>query len=526
MRQDHYKILLPLLIFIVCIFFGLIQPMTSQAKTPKKVAVLPFTMNADRDLTFLQTGILDMLATRLEWKDEVEILEKGPVAKKFAEFKPPLNTEKALTIGKALGVDYVILGSLTIFGESVSIDAKILDVAKSQELLSAFNQTKGMDAVIPTINQFAMDINAKIMGRVVRPPVYATPQGTYERQGSLIRLKGADAPKVAHAQNFYVEITGMDVGDVDGDGKKDVVFITRDKVHVLMWQGKTFAKRMGIKGKWSPYYVYVNVKDLDANGKAEIYVSSLGEADASSYVFEWDGQRLREIARESGFMRVIDIPGRGPTLIGQKRETDGSYSGNVVILKREGKNITRGEQLPLPHRASVFNFALIDLERDRELDCVLFNPLEFLEVYDQAGEKRWMSEESFGGSLTSMEDKSYTGDTMTGRFVFFPSPIYVTDIDEDGQKEIVTCKNISKILGLSEKLRWFTSGKVHFLTWDGAGLSSEWTSQKVSGAIIGYAVADIDGDNQKELVIAAVTTQEKIIGKARSSILFYDLDLE
>jgi len=35
-----------------------------------------------------------------------------------------------------------VLGSLTVFGDSVSVDARILDVAKSDELVTAFNQAK------------------------------------------------------------------------------------------------------------------------------------------------------------------------------------------------------------------------------------------------------------------------------------------------------------------------------------------------------------------------------------------------
>ena len=51
----------------------------SQTKTPKRVAILPFTMNADRDLSFLRDGIVDMMGSRLAWKGEVDIIQKGIV---------------------------------------------------------------------------------------------------------------------------------------------------------------------------------------------------------------------------------------------------------------------------------------------------------------------------------------------------------------------------------------------------------------------------------------------------------------
>jgi len=108
----------------------------------KKVAVLPFTMNSDRDLTFLQKGIMDMLNSRLAWKDKVKAMEYQTVKKKAAKFGGPIDKETALKIGRELKADYVVMGSLTVFGQSVSIDAKILEVSKGEELVTAFNQSK------------------------------------------------------------------------------------------------------------------------------------------------------------------------------------------------------------------------------------------------------------------------------------------------------------------------------------------------------------------------------------------------
>ena len=153
MTYHNLKWIFPLI--LISLLFTFFQGSASLAKGPKKVAILPFNMNAERDLTFLQEGIMDMLASRLAWKGEVELREKGIVKKKVAQFQGPINKEKAILIGKALEMDYVIIGSLTVFGESVSIDAIILDVEKGEAMVTAFNQSKGMDEVIPTVNQFA-----------------------------------------------------------------------------------------------------------------------------------------------------------------------------------------------------------------------------------------------------------------------------------------------------------------------------------------------------------------------------------
>ena len=161
------KLSVILAITTILAILGIAGAALSASSSVKKLAILPFTMNSDKDLKFLQSGIMDMLSSRLAWKDKIEVIEKGSVLKTLDTFPGPMDKRKALEIGKALGADYVIMGSLTVFGDSVSIDAKILDVAKGEELVTAFEQSKGMDGVIPTVNKFAEDINAKVMGKYV-----------------------------------------------------------------------------------------------------------------------------------------------------------------------------------------------------------------------------------------------------------------------------------------------------------------------------------------------------------------------
>ena len=525
MKHNNLKILY--VIFIPLIFAFFLVP-SSIAKGPKKVAILPFTMNADRDLTFLQEGIMDMISSRLAWKGMVEVLEKGFVKRTVDQFKGPLNREKALIIGKSLQVDYVILGSLTVFGESVSIDARILDVGKSEELITAFNQSKGMDEVIPTVNQFSQDVNAKIMGRVVRPQVAAVEPEIPKGPKALITTEGqvGDYAKAIYRKRFDFEIIGLDTGDVDGDGKKELVFIDRDTVYVYKWQNNTFTQFKTVKGSWSPNYIYVSVADQDGNGREEIYVSNLTELTVSSLVLEWQGNRFVEIAnKQPWFFRVIHMPGQGKTLIGQKRAAYAAYVGPVHLLKREGKSFVPAGSLKLPRFGNVYNFAFVYFPGTQKRYTVMLSPYERLQLFDPHEEQVWESGEFFGGSLAYILDKDIDQADIEnpGKWHFIPPPIFLTDVDEDGQQEVVICQNKSKELRITEKLRAFSSGKVHFMIWDGEGLSTRWTSQKLAGAVVGYRVDDLDHDGTPELAIAAVTQPRLLFGKSRSQLVLYEL---
>jgi TolB-like protein len=522
------KIALLLSVLVMSFSFLLVQRSLSADESPKKIAVLPFTMNADRDLSFLQSGIMDMLNSRLAWKGRVQIIEKGAVKKAVDATPGPLDKEKALSVGSALGADYVILGSLTVFGDSVSIDAKILDVAKSDELVTAFDQSKGMDGVIPTVNQFAEDINAKIMGKEVYQPEHHVEKGQKE-SGPIIAMEeqsGGSGQRPSYVHRLKLEIKGLDVGDVDGDGKAELVIIDKNTVYVYKWGKNRLIQFKEIKGSWSPNFIYVSVADVTENGLSEIYVSNLTATNASAVVLEWDGSNFKETTkRESWLIRVVDLPGRGKTLLGQKRATEGKYIGDVYVLKREGDGLVATEPLKLPRDGNVFNFVQSDLEGKGAIFTTLLDPYEHIDVYNQEGQRLWKSDEYFGGSLAYMDymDVNVNRMIQTPIRVFIPSPIFLYDINGDGKEEVVICQNHSKVARIFGDFRWFGSGKVHFMDWDGASLVTKWVTPKLSGTTVGYKVADLDNDGLPELVVASVTSESYFMGFPQSQILVYDL---
>ena len=137
----------------------------------------------------------------------------------------------------------------------------------------------------------------------------------------------------------------------------------------------------------------------------------------------------------------------------------------------------------------------------------------------------WKSDDYFGGSLIFMEwmdtNRNRTADTPVR--VFLPSPIFLGDVDGDDKNEVVVCQNISKTMRITEDFRWFGSGKVHFMAWDGVALNTVWTSQKLSGTVVGYEVADLDQDGRNELIIASVTSESYFVGLPKSRLVMYDL---
>ncbi len=125
----------------------------SGVKEPCKILILPFTIHSENDLSFLNKGIMEMLSTRLARKDKVVVLRH--TGQGIAEGKIPALAAK-------YKADYVIIGTLTVFGESVSTDAKIIDLEKNTPVMSFHRTGKERGHAIFHSEEFADKINEKL----------------------------------------------------------------------------------------------------------------------------------------------------------------------------------------------------------------------------------------------------------------------------------------------------------------------------------------------------------------------------
>jgi outer membrane protein insertion porin family len=109
-----------------------------QAQDIKKICILPFDVHASAESGALQDSIYQHLFREFQREKKITVVEAGD----FAKSKIVLNKDQAAGAGKALGVDYVVMGSITQFGDTLNIDAQIIDVARGKILPAVSVQSK------------------------------------------------------------------------------------------------------------------------------------------------------------------------------------------------------------------------------------------------------------------------------------------------------------------------------------------------------------------------------------------------
>ena len=528
---------------------------------PKKVAILPFEMNAPEDLGYLREGILDMLSSRISWQGKVEVIEKQLVKNALAERQGPVNESGARQVGETLGADYVLFGSLTVFGESVSIDAKMIALKEERPPVAIYAQTKGMGEVVPRINDFAQDINNQIFGRGAEAVAAATPEPRFSTahpdklmtgpgpepgpaaprdSGSFVSLQSnqESSSDLFRSQKLKFAVNGMDVGDLDGDGRLEIVVVSEFKeVHVYQWDRGRLNKRSSFKGTNRDHLVWVCLADANHDGRAEVYVSNVQGERLSSYVLEWQGEKLTKLATDlQWYFNRLTVPGKDTILMGQKTNPEDVFMAGIYRLQFAGGSYKPLEGIPVPPKTNVFNFTQGDVDGDGKIETMFIGPEERLYLVDDDGTRLWSSREYYGATNNRLEGRSPTygstrdpgGEGATDadevEIYYIPSPLLLADLNNDKRLEILANRNKSTSTRLLSKVtRNFSDGEIQSLFWIGDDILTQWKTRPLRGMVVSQRLADMDGDGQEELVVAAVL-EKATFKKAKSIVYVYKLD--
>jgi len=535
---------------------------SSQSATAKlnRVAIVPFKINAEKDLSFLRDGIVDMLTSRLYTEDKVAVLSRGETAKVLETVSPPINESKARKIGSLLGVDYVLFGSLTVFGESVSIDAKMVDVSGISPPITFFNQSQGMDQVIPNINLFATDINEKVFGRAMpaqkviatsQTPQTQTPEAQTDVRAHPEKLVGdgfqgfdtqetqQPAPGLAFlasrearsksaqfwsSRNINHQINGISIGDIDKDGKQETVIITEHSVEAYRFEKNRFLKIKILAERHLDNLIGVDVADINANGYPEIFVTSLNPHKnmVNSFVLEFDGQSYTEIVTGSRWhLRVVDHPLRGKILLGQRHKGSNPFSGQIHEMVWENSGYAPANKIMHGRRTNVMGFAQGNAMNDDVDVAVAFDNLDYLRIFSPGGKEKWKDGKNSGGRAEYFVI-SPSSAAKFAEIAYYPMRILIRDINGDGKNEVITVKNhrFSEMVSY----RKFTHGEIEIRSWNGVGLPVLWRTRKIKGHFSDFAIGDFDNDGNDELVASlAIKSGVTVATKPKSKVIAYEL---
>jgi TolB-like protein len=536
------------LFVVVLSIFTIVTITPGLCSQPKKVAVVPFFINSPQDLGFLQDGLFNMLFSRLSDPGKVDVIDRETIDKVMVKARESLGSKGSLTesnariIGANMGVDYVLFGSLTHFGESVSLDAGMVDMTGEKPTLTFFEQSNKMGDVIPMVNTFAGSVNLKIFNRSIANEMYAAPgpkgspsQGdlqyaegrTEGDSGGFINLQQTGQQGFQTHAKLDDQINAMAVGDLTQDGKVQVVTATDYAILIHKVEGTRLLLDQKLEFSSTHRIISLDIADINQNGYPEIFVTSLNihREGLKSFVLEYNGSTYTTLAEdESYYFRVIDGPDKSKILLGQKSAVH-PFKGEIYSMKVSGNRYVKDKKLRMPRSASVLSLAKGPVKA-KDAGYVLINEHGRLNMVSDTGKIDWEGNKKFGGTAHYFLLPRNDMDASFQERAYFNPRILFYDMDDDSKPEVFSVRNEELGGGHFGSYKRFTKGSLEILSWNGIALAPVAKTRSVQGWISDFAIADMDGDGRNELVVSVVGRSKFFIGAKgqTSNIISYQLE--
>jgi len=323
---------------------------------------------------------------------------------------------------------------------------------------------------------------------------------------------------------------GIGVGDLDGDGKNDIVVADPSKVYLYRFsEGKLHlindysAGALEIKA--------IDVAKIRKQGPPRIYVSAQNRGSVSSFVLDYrDGKLTPAIQEIPYFLRVIVYPTQGPILLGQRKGLRRMYEGPVYRLTDKGDALETAGRFGVPLKIPVFGFAIGDLMGNRKPLIAVYDRNEHLRIYEPSGKRLYISKEYYGESdivlrwagperRTALVDSSDDAE-----LTFFRPRIMSLDLDGNGTYEILVLAHFSKTRRLLSRTKMLEEGQVEGLVWNGDTLEQRWSTPKIQGMIADFTVDSLPGlEGLRVITLVRKKTDWLTFLRSKSQIRAYDV---
>lgn len=341
--------------------------------------------------------------------------------------------------------------------------------------------------------------------------------------------KKSASEKLWRSQELSLLAIGLGVGDVDGDGKNEIVVASPSTVYLYRFSENTLsllteysAGSLEIKA--------IDVAKIRKGGPPRIYVTAQNRGSVASFVLEYkDGKLVPVIENVSYFLRVIDYPTHGPILLGQSKGLSQMYDGPIYRMEDKGSSLEAGDRFGVPLKIPIFGFTIGDFEGKRKPLIAVYDKNDHLRIYNPDGKRLYVSKDYYGGSDIILrwygpeELRDRVKDLNTEQ-VYVRPRINWWRPTPDAPAQVLCISHSSGTMRMLSRTKMFEEGRIMGLMWNGDALEQRWSTPKAQGMIVDFTVDSLSGlSGQRLIVLERKKTDWLAFLLSRSQIKIYDL---
>jgi hypothetical protein len=487
--------------------------------SPKRIVVLPFQIPRETSATdlkaFADHSYKSVRSAVSSLKGEL-ILESEQATEELLSGKDGTETEKeARKAASENGADLVIYGFLSGDPNSgYQFKAVMWDLRNDRAMVSTDLKVPNIHGLPGVLQLFINGVGRRLHGSTSLPlyrtdarPSPNTPQSG--RISALVDLPRNSSPW--RSPEIAGTLTGLDVGDIDGDKKNETVLVGDQGIYISRFESGGL--RSLTQFSQSPVvYLSVEAEDLDRDGVAELVVCHLTPQGLGSSIIRYVNRNFQVVAQfPNVILRTVIEPSLGsdPVLVGQEIDSEDCFSGRMILYEVSGNNITPKGKLMLPRGTLLLSYTSGYMGKTKEFLRIILTQDQRLNVFDEKNELKFrVSDRIFGlERFLSVRTKGNSTKALN-----LPGKIAITDTNLDGESELLVIKARN------------SQSEIQAFGWDGSQLTKRWNTVETDGIISDFKIKDLKNEGVRSLVLLLVRASPILGFAGPHSIIFaYDL---
>ncbi|MBI3298963.1 MAG: VCBS repeat-containing protein [Elusimicrobia bacterium] len=322
----------------------------------------------------------------------------------------------------------------------------------------------------------------------VPAPSANTPSVSPAPGAELSRLPAVKSP------SFAMEALDLAVGDVDGDGAPDAVLFDDNKVEVRRMSGDWGVLCSYDEKATSARLLSGEARDLDGDGKAEVFVSIHNRLASAveTHVLDCKGGALVRRETLPWLVRAYGASDGTRPLGAQSLEPDSNFPSSDVHRLAYESGKYRLQKPPLKHKRLEWLYGFAFSPAEGEPILLHYNRAQRLTLRYAKG--TWTSPAAYGYGPAKL---AWHGT----EFHFHPR--FMTELAGGELKAVYTVRNIPKLLGMAASFGLYSGAELHRLSFNGMSLEPGWKAD-LAGSAGGLDLLPSSGGAPERLAVAVV----------------------
>lgn len=525
----------------------------------KKFAVLPFEYNGPAKYQYLSKAFQASLTNDLEWLGHVE-----PSMQDTESAAAPKGKADALNELRSMNVDYLVYGSIAVISNDAHIKLEAISAdGKSWQQKGEM----GMDAITGWLDKQSQNIQGDVFNR----PGYGTlatqkqeeaqtvNQATAPTSSNFIPAEaGTFTSSALNPQFRYEGGTGQDgrwrsqtlrfssygiqVADGDADGQNEVFLLHKDAISAYRYKDGKLQHLTTFEMASNLVNMRMEFADLNRDGLPEIIIGAYRyegqpkirapRGEPRSSILTFSGGKFRYVVEHyNKFLGILRLPPTYmPILVAQKKGQRHLFDPVIREAFVKGDSIELGQRIKVPPFGNIYNMTY--LPKDLGYQILVINNKHNIVTYSQTYERLNETDQTFNSSGIAI----YAADKMLGmgggatedrRITYnIPFRMLTAPLTSNTRYELLVNKDLSASAQVFESYHYYTQGEIHSLVWDGVGLNLAWKTRRIKGQVGDIALADINNDGNKQLVVLVNTFAGIGYGNRKTVVIAYDLNMQ